>query len=103
MPGKAHVIAIATIGKSVFIGTNKWKSHPASLFSIHAEVNAISQISLRDRPKAKLYVFRLLGTGGLAMARPCKKCRTYIRSLGIQDVYYSTEEGTIVYERFSEE
>ena len=101
MPGKAHVIAIAIVGKSVFFGQNKWKTHPANYFSIHAEVDVLSRIPHDAKKKVILYVFRMLGTGELGMAKPCKKCRKYIKSIGVENVYYSNEEGQIIHERYT--
>jgi deoxycytidylate deaminase len=73
--------------------------------SLHSEINAIKSIPITlydsiDWKKVDLYVFRIspgkdLGQG---LARPCSACMKAIRDLGIQNIYYTTDDG-YCYER----
>lgn len=88
-------------------GFNQEKSHPLQKklnvkyrgFSddschhyLHAELSAILKTKA-SLPKATLYVARILRTGKLGMCRPCPACMAAIRSVGIQVVRYTTDQG----------
>jgi len=62
--------------------------------SIHAEVAAI----INARRKLKGYdilIVRINRIEKLMYAKPCSNCMKYIEYVGIDKVYYSTNEGTI--------
>lgn len=48
--------------------------------------------------KIVLVVIRWNGTG-FRMSKPCKHCTQYLKYIGIKKVYYSTDEGTLKYEK----
>ena len=92
-------------------GYNKQKSHPLQMklnkrlenpksynenHTQHAEVNAI--IQCLDDPdinweKVTLYTYRPKNSKEFGLARPCPRCMTLIKSLGIKHICYTTEDG----------
>lgn len=81
------------------------KSTKPILDSGHAEMRALLSIPYPiaqsiDWSKVRVYVYRIspgkdLGQG---LARPCSACRNALRDAGIQNIYYSTDDG-YAYER----
>jgi deoxycytidylate deaminase len=60
--------------------------------SLHAEIRAL--IRAGDRPADTLVVGRVNKSGNLCLSKPCAVCQLAIGESGIQDVYYSSDEGT---------
>ena len=62
---------------------------------IHAETSAIIPLlkTRGDFSRATLYTHRVHKDGSLAMARPCDRCMTLIKQLGITKIKYTTEYG----------
>ena len=61
---------------------------------LHAEIHACIGVPLSDLTGADLYVARILKSGHLAMAKPCRICQRFILDVGIRRVYYSfSDEG----------
>lgn len=63
--------------------------------TLHAEVACLSKIRDLDIDwnRASLFVCRIKKDGSRGLARPCKGCQALIKSMGIKNVYYSTENG----------
>lgn len=76
--------------------------------STHAEMDALRKIYKMSGDKAKKYekcdilVIRISKSGKLGQSRPCYHCLSSLSvcDLKIRYIYYSTNEGTIVRERF---
>lgn len=66
--------------------------------SICAEKMAILSAK-RPLKGASILVVRKTPGGKVGLARPCKTCVEYLRYVGITNVYYTTNDGEIVYER----
>lgn len=70
--------------------------------TLHAEQAAIlkllKQRRLSDLIGATLYVTRFTRGGAIGNSRPCTDCQELIRSVGIKEVHYTTDEGTATYE-----
>lgn len=68
--------------------------------SLHAEVNCLLKAKDLDIEwgKTSIFVYRIKKNGDSGLARPCKGCQALIKSLGIKNVYYSTDYGW-AYER----
>ena len=96
-------------GKILSSGANLAKTHPLQRkfdhhrlderfipVSTHAEVNAIQKI-IKDNDidwsKCTIYVARVLKNGKTAMSRPCNSCMQLMKSLGVKNVYYTTDFG----------
>jgi deoxycytidylate deaminase len=62
--------------------------------SLHAEVNAIVKAK-RDISGFDILVIRLNKREDLMLAFPCKYCIAYLIYCGINNIFYSTNEGTI--------
>jgi deoxycytidylate deaminase len=91
------------------VGVNREKSHPlqkkfnAQRFvdnfdtcqhHLHAEMDALLKVKRgEDLSKVSVYVFRKNQNGQLAPSRPCPACLTYIKSVGIKDIFYTTYDG----------
>lgn len=111
--GQYRLGCVAAIGRRVIsVGWNSKKTHPVQCAynvlrydnhgayyppSVHAEVHCLA--SLRncshdiDFPNLVVYVARIRKNGSTAMARPCKACMAFIKSLGIRRVVYTTDSG----------
>ena len=68
--------------------------------SRHAEMDAILKLMHRHNglvslAGSTLYVTRVTQTGRSAMAKPCKKCMDLIRSVGIREVIYTTDNNVV--------
>lgn len=64
---------------------------------LHAELDAISKVwgKIYIDGKFSLVSLRLSGKGILRNAKPCKNCQHTINSIGINDVYWSSDNGLI--------
>lgn len=85
-------------------------------YCIHAEMDAISKFSrifsrkrnyknMKRKVVMDLVVIRISGCGDFGNSRPCCKCLETLhlsRTCRIRYVYYSTRDGTIVRERFTD-
>lgn len=64
----------------------------------HAEEAAIVRLLKDGRHSelvgSRLYISRFTPGGKLGLARPCERCMSLIRSVGIRDVAYTTDYGT---------
>ena len=72
----------------------------------HAEILAIQRISYTamlqtEWSRASIYVARIAPglPKGVGLARPCPACMEAIRDLGIKNIFYTSNEGSIIYER----
>lgn len=79
---------------------NNWESHKPVIHSAHAELKALKSISYPvaqqlDWKKVRIYNWRISpGHQSLrGLSRPCAGCLAYIKSLGIRQIYYSTDDG----------
>ena len=63
--------------------------------SLHAEQKAIL-FSKNDLKRCSLLVIRLNAHGELKYSKPCKVCQGLIANVGINKVYYSDKNGSIV-------
>lgn len=61
----------------------------------HAEVRALSRLWPSERVGTRVYSLRFTKTGRLAMAKPCEKCESYMRRMGVKSCTYSTQAGTL--------
>lgn len=105
-------------GKILSVGYNvASKTHPAqkaynkyrgydpnastSYNTLHAECSAL--IKIRDLDidwhKAHIFVWRIKKNENRGLARPCPACEAMIKNMGIENVYYSTDNGW-AYERY---
>ena len=62
---------------------------------LHAETDALLPLikSSMDLSRASIYVYRSMKNGLRGMARPCPRCMSVIKQLGIKTVNYSTNQG----------
>lgn len=106
---KTHVGCIAVYKNTIIgMGCNAEKTHPLQLYynqyrlndsellpKIHAEISCISSIRHLDInfQKVKLYIYRTRCDQEFGMARPCPSCLAAIKDLGIENVYYTTNDG----------
>lgn len=69
-------------------------------FTIHAEIDAICKINIRECKGMDILIIRLgnPNTNKLRNSRPCNSCIQKLLQRGIRRVYYSDKNGDIVYE-----
>ena len=62
---------------------------------MHAETKVLQAIRYLDIDftKVKIYIYRELRDGKLAMSRCCPSCLAMIKSLGIKTIAYTTDDG----------
>ena len=95
-------------GRIISSGFNSNKTHPiqnkynrirfeetGSPDSLHAEIHALSQIQNLDIDwnKVTVYTYRIMKSREFGLAKPCKSCMAYIKSLGIKHICYTTNDG----------
>lgn len=93
---RVTVTAIAELGKSRWVATNRIGSHPASpRCATHAEVAVMGKIPRQSRNKVILRVYRTKRDGTIGIAKPCLYCQVYLFREGInsKNVYWTDEEG----------
>ena len=63
--------------------------------SIHSEIMTLNKVKYLDIDfeKTALFIYRETKNGKPALAKPCEACTAMIKSLGIKDIYYSTNGG----------
>lgn len=61
---------------------------------IHAEIDCINMIKHMDIDfsKVKLYVARMDANQHIACCKPCIACQTAIKTLGIKEIYYTSDK-----------
>lgn len=116
-----HIGCVAVYhGRIISMGWNQAKTHPVqralnhryrSNFKIrcenregiHAEMACLLKLQRPtldiDWSKVKLYIYRECFDGTLGMSKPCLGCETFIRRLGIKNIYY-TVKGGYAYEQW---
>ena len=62
---------------------------------LHAETDALIPLMKRgaDLSGASIFVYRQMRNGKQGMARPCPRCMSVIKSLGIKYINYTTADG----------
>lgn len=113
---KARIGCVLVNNRDIIsVGVNGRKTHPLQahynkyrIFDngekcknlLHAELDAIIKYK-DDIPKgSKIYIFRIWKTGKVGIGRPCPGCMLALRERGINDIYYTTDEG-YAYERLN--
>lgn len=59
----------------------------------HAEIAAIGNTTARFRKDSIVLVCRINRSGDIRLAKPCAKCQTIMKKIGIRKVIYSTNFG----------
>lgn len=114
---KTHVGCVAIYKNTVIgIGCNSNKTHPVQKIynryrdtknqknpfipKLHAEISCLNSIRHLDVnfQRVKIYIYRTRNSQEYGIARPCPSCMAAIRDMGIQNIYYTTDEG-FAYER----
>jgi len=66
--------------------------------TIHAEVDALSNLNPKYLKGLDILVIRVNRAGQLVYSRPCNSCIDKLYRKGIRKAYYSDTDGNIVYE-----
>lgn len=63
--------------------------------TLHAEVACLSKAKDLDIDwgRASIFVYRIKKDGSAGLSYPCKGCMALIKSMGIKNIYFSTENG----------
>jgi len=80
------------------VGFNKSKTHPKSFHqfkSTHAEFDAVLSLGQMDYSKCSVYVYREKKDGSMGNSKPCEWCQKMLKSIGLNTIYYSHENGII--------
>lgn len=80
-------------------GHNSYKTHPAVRHyeypCLHAEAHAMINHGLNNCKGCDIVVVRILKDDSLTMAKPCTECVRFMRSYGINDIYYTDWNGQV--------
>lgn len=110
--GSFRLASLVVIGKSMFVGTNHYKTHPELLMedkhsgehysSHHAEMDALLKAKRalgtsfdRHVKKMKLFVLRVDRRGNITMAKPCRHCERKLMNAGLlrKNIYFTNYNG----------
>lgn len=71
--------------------------------SLHAEVACLTKAKDLDIDwgRANLFVCRIKKDGSFGLARPCPGCQALIKSMGIKNIYYTTNDNGWCFERMN--
>lgn len=63
--------------------------------TLHAEVACLTKARDLDIDwgRASIFVYRIKKDESAGLARPCKGCQALIKSMGIKNIYYTTDDG----------
>ena len=63
--------------------------------TLHAEVACLTKAKDLDIDwgRASIFVYRIKKNGSAGLSYPCKGCMALIKSMGIKNIYFSTENG----------
>lgn len=64
----------------------------------HSEENVIFKLPKKIIKELDIIVIRINNNSKMIMSRPCTECKNKLIKFGIKKVYYSNEQGNIVYE-----
>ena len=69
--------------------------------SLHAEVACLTKARDLDIDwgRASLFICRIKKDGSRGLSRPCSGCQALIKSMGIKNVYYTTNDNGWCFER----
>ena len=67
-------------------------------FTIHAEMDALCKVDNKVTKGMDILIIRIGKSSKLKNSRPCNSCIAKMLQRGIRKVYYSNEDGDIVYE-----
>lgn len=107
-----HAAAVFTKSNIYSVGINEYdnKPYPGCSYDAHAEMVAFLKIpppkNTRKFRKVNLIVIRVDKHGKLKYSKPCMKCiefigyHSYNMMCLIDNIYYSTEDGTIIRRKF---
>ena len=108
-----HIGCVVVLGKHVIsVGYNTNRTHPIQMYynqyrdlygdhiehKLHAECYALGRIRHLDIDwsKVEIYIYREhKNTGVRALAAPCPACMTFIRELGIKDIFYTGNDSWV--------
>lgn len=98
-----HSAALICNGELYSLGINKFvpfkKYKGMQLYrTIHAELSIFEKVSKRMVKGMDIIVIRINRGLKLRNSRPCKDCIEELQRIGIRKVYYSDDNGDIVYE-----
>lgn len=106
--GYKHAALVFNKRSTLSYGQNYLLSKNSAYNSVHAEHDAIINLPVNEKKHAKkvdILVIRASRTGKLGMSRPCDHCVRIMNELArqkgyyISNVYYSTNDGTIIKEK----
>lgn len=80
---------------SVLVYRNSIIGRGSNTGKLHAEVASIKnkRSKRKDRSKLLVFVVRLNVAGAYKMSKPCPRCQEYMRKTGVDEVFYSTDNG----------
>jgi deoxycytidylate deaminase len=98
---KQHRLGAVIVKGGNILATGFNTRQPSSLLKTatrHAEASAILKLLKKGRQHdlvgSSLFVSRFTSGGRIGLSRPCDHCMGLIRSVGIKEVWYTTDEGT---------
>ena len=90
-----RVGAVVVKGKAILCSSVNKRSritrYGKTIFTTHAEINAMKKLNPKELAGATLYVGRFGGIDGeeSRLAAPCEQCQNHIAKTGIKEVFYT--------------
>lgn len=98
---RQHKLGAVIVKGNRILSTGYNSMRPSSFLgtqTLHAEAAAVLKLlkarRLDDLAGADMYVTRFTRGGAVGLSMPCSSCTSLLRSVGIRNVYYTTNEGT---------
>ena len=86
-------------GKKVYsFGINQCVYNKVLQVSVHAEIDALCKLSSKLLKGMDILIIRIGKSSELRNSRPCNSCIDKLQRYGIRKVFYSNDQGDIVYE-----
>ncbi len=96
-----HRIGAVIVKGSRILSTGYNQRRPSNILknpTLHAEAAAILKLLKAGRQHdlvgSTIYVSRITPGGRVALAKPCYNCMALIKSVGINRIYYTTNDNT---------
>ena len=95
-----HGAVLVRGGNIINAGHNKWsyssfgkrfRHRDRGVSTLHAELDRSTTQG------ADIYVVRINNQGNFKMSKPCSRCETALKHVGIKRVYYTTDDGDLEY------
>lgn len=89
-----HAALIVKGNKILSYGHNRYTHgrNVGNINSFHAEECTINKCTFKELKGATMYIARIASYGP-AFSKPCKRCQLVLKSTGVKQVFFSSDDG----------